>query len=147
MNNKQIHCILEGGPPIIPLGNTILVGFSKGGIVIELEILEFQSHEKRAGRTAVTARLNWLIGCNVGGHRSRISSTNSGIAARAAQSWDRPVTCSCVGTSPVIRSQKRPSGKGSKPPGALGRSSWHSGIDLPRKRIPSSIMYYISGKN
>lgn len=31
-----------------------------------------------------------------------------------------------------------PSGRGSFPPGALGRSSWHSGMVLPRNRIPSS---------
>jgi hypothetical protein len=71
---------------------------------------------------AVTARLNWLIGWRVGGHLSRSSSTNSGITARAAQSLDNSVTCSEVGTSPVSKSQKRPSGSGSLPPGAFGRS-------------------------
>lgn len=88
--------------------------------------------------TAVTAKLNWLIGCNVGGHRSRISSTNSGRAERAAQSFDNSATCSAVGISPVTNSQKSPSGNGSEPPGALGRSSWHSGMVLPRNLIPSS---------
>jgi hypothetical protein len=88
--------------------------------------------------TAVTAKLNWLIGCRVGGHLSRISSTKSGMEARAAQSLESCATCSCVGTSPVTRSQNRPSGSGSDPPGAFGSCSWHSGIVLPRKRMPSS---------
>lgn len=68
-----------------------------------------------------------------------ISSTNSGMLARAAQSAEREATCSCVGTSPVNRSQKRPSGSGSEPPGAFGSKAWHSGIVLPRNRIPSSV--------
>lgn len=79
------------------------------------------------------------MGCSVGGQRSRISSTNEGIAERAAQSLESAVTCSWVGTSPVTRSQKRPSGRGSDPPGALGSASWHSGMVLPRKRMPSSV--------
>jgi hypothetical protein len=37
MKNKQIHCILERRPPIILLRNTVLVGFSERGIMIELE--------------------------------------------------------------------------------------------------------------
>lgn len=38
------------------------------------------------------------------------------------------LTCSSVGTCPVTSSQKRPSGSGSSPPGALGSSCWHSGM-------------------
>ena len=94
----------------------------------------------------MTAKLNWLMGWRVGGHLSRSSSTNSGMAARAAQSLDSSATCSGVGTSPVNRSQKRPSGSGSLPPGAFGRSCWHSGIVLPRKRIPSSAKRGEEGK-
>ncbi len=36
--------------------------------------------------TAVTAKLNWLIGCKVLGHRSINSSKNFGISALAAHS-------------------------------------------------------------
>ncbi|TMW48369.1 hypothetical protein DOY81_006551 [Sarcophaga bullata] len=43
-----------------------------------------------------------------------------------------------VGTSPVINNQKRPSGNGSEPPSAAGNTFWHSGMERPRKRIPSS---------
>jgi hypothetical protein len=94
--------------------------------------------KKREGRTAVTARENWDMGWRVEGQESIKSSTNLGMEAREAQSAERAVHCSWVGTSPVRRSQKRASGRGSDPPGALGRSSWHSGMVLPRNRIPSS---------
>ena len=41
---------------------------------------------------------------------------------------DLKLTCSSVGTCPVTNSQKRPSGSGSSPPGALGSNCWHSGM-------------------
>lgn len=91
-----------------------------GSTMVKVIMEELDS--KRGGLAAVTARLNWLIGWRVGGHLSRSSSTNSGIAARAAQSLDNSATCSEVGTSPVNKSQNRPSGNGSLPPGAFGRS-------------------------
>lgn len=94
----------------------------------------------RTRQTAVTAMLNWLMGCKFGGHLSRISSTKEGMEARAAQSLESSATWSWVGISPVTKSQKRPSGRGSWPPGAFGSSFWMSGMVLPRKRIPSSAM-------
>jgi hypothetical protein len=48
-------------------------------------------------------------------------------------------TCSVLGTWPVKSSQKRPSGRGSVPPGAVGNCFLHSGIVRPRNRIPSSL--------
>jgi len=45
-------------------------------------------------QTAVTAMLNWLMGCRFGGHLSRISSTKEGMEARAAQSLERSATWS-----------------------------------------------------
>lgn len=51
---------------------------------------------------------------------------------------DRASTCCCEGISPVQRSQKRPSGSGSSPPGTLGKCSWHSGIENPLNLMPSS---------
>lgn len=56
------------------------------------------------------------------------SSTCLGRSERAAHSAERSRTCCSDGTSPVRSSQKRPSGRGSLPPGPLGSSSWHSGI-------------------
>ena len=42
--------------------------------------------------------------------------------------FDRAWTWASVGTLPVSNSQNRPSGRGSAPPGALGRIFWHSGM-------------------
>merc|ERR1719250_265036 len=67
-----------------------------------------------------------------------MATTWEGSSALAAQSADRARTCSSDGISPVRRSQNRPSGRGSWPPGALGRSSWHSGMVYPRNLIPSA---------
>merc|ERR1719348_163098 len=65
-------------------------------------------------------------------------TTWEGNSALLAQSWDSPRTCSSVGMSPVTNNQNKPSGSGSLPPGALGSSSWHSGMVYPLNRIPSS---------
>merc|ERR1719315_797579 len=46
-------------------------------------------------------------------------TTWEGNSALAAQSADSPRTWSSVGISPVTKSQNRPSGRGSWPPGAL----------------------------
>lgn len=158
---NEVHGVLEGRSPVELLVETVLVGLGKRRVVVELEggkgtvcddaaikvsqVIGVGVCEKhvlgmgrRERRTAVTASENWDMGWRVEGHESIKSSTNLGIAAREAQSAERAVTCSWVGTSPVRRSQKRASGRGSEPPGALGRSSWHSGMVLPRNRIPSS---------
>jgi hypothetical protein len=78
------------------------------------------------------------MGCKVLGHLSINSSTNLGKVALAAHSEDNPLTCSSVGTSPVTNNQNKASGKGSFPPGAVGRAAWQSGMVIPRNRIPSS---------
>merc|ERR1719490_96435 len=69
---------------------------------------------------AAMAEANWVMGCTLEGRLfSRVTTWlgNSALLAHSA-----------VGISPVSSSQKRPSGRGSSPPGAFGNSSWHSGI-------------------
>lgn len=81
---------------------------------------------------------NWDIGCNVFGKLFNNVTTCCGKAARSAHSRDKVLTWFLVGTSPVTNSQNKPSGNGSAPPSAFGKTFWHSGMDRPRKRIPSS---------
>ena len=80
------------------------------------------------------------MGCKVFGVPFvKTSSMCLGIpseAARSDQSLEIDSACSCVGTSPVNKSQKRLSGKGSCPPSTLGNTFFTSGIDKPRNLIP-----------
>merc|ERR1719470_810582 len=68
---------------------------------------------------AAMAAENWAMGWRWEGKLLSMATTWEGNSALEAQSADRARTCSSEGMSPVTRSQKRPSGRGSCPPGAL----------------------------
>mmetsp|Transcript_4056 Transcript_4056/g.9827 ORF Transcript_4056/g.9827 Transcript_4056/m.9827 type:complete len:203 (-) Transcript_4056:213-821(-) len=87
---------------------------------------------------AVMAIVNCVMGCVLGGRASSTLMTCGGSVARLRSSAERPSTCALLGTSPVMRSHKRPSGRGSPPGMAVGSTFWSSGMVCPRKRMPSS---------
>ena len=71
---------------------------------------------------AAQAALNCAMGWRLAGKLLSMVTTWDGSSARLAQSSDKLLTWASVGMSPVTRSQKRPSGRGSPPPGA--RPGW-----------------------
>ncbi len=74
---------------------------------------QITSIEGSSGQTVTTIVV-------IAGHSRHVSYTELTL--------ETALTCASVGTCPVSRSQKRPSGRGSSPPGAFGRICWHSGM-------------------
>lgn len=63
MDHLQVHAVLESGTPVVLFGDTVLVSFSKSGIMVQLyKFLSVRNDITIGTLTAVTAKLNWLMG-------------------------------------------------------------------------------------
>ena len=87
--------------------------------------------------SVATAATSCVMGCMDLGRLLTMSRVCLGSVERAWNSAVSPATSCCDGTSPVSISQKMPSGSGSLPPCALGSRFCSSGMEKPRKRMPS----------
>lgn len=139
----EVHRVLVGVGPVLLLVDTLGVGLGElGGLLESSDGKGELGHGVEVGRAVIDELLDELgdvgAGSPLGGEVTDL------LLGRDLTGQEEPEeTCGRVsrlaGTSQLGRGWRfLPSGRGSLPPGALGRSSWHSGIVLPRKRIPSS---------
>jgi len=139
--SNEVHGVLKGVAPVLLLVNTLGVGLGEAGGVLESGNGQRElSHGVEVGRAVVDELLNELGEIGAGGPLG--GEVADLLLGRDLTSQEKPEeTCEIsVSTKNVCFCDKfySPSGRGSLPPGALGRSSWHSGMVLPRNRIPSS---------
>ena len=136
---NNIHRILKGVAPVFRLLHPLGVGFGEGRLVLkgcdgEREL----SHWVEIAWAAVN-ELGDELGDVCAG------SPFSGEVANLLLTWylagqEKPEETYLLS---VLNSDEgqlfvEPSGRGSVPPGALGRSSRHSGMVFPRNRMPST---------
>lgn len=142
--SNEVHGVLKGVAPVLLLVDTLGVGLGEGGGVLESSDGQRElSHGVKVGRAVVDQFLDELGDVGTGSPLGReIADLLLGRDLAGKQKPEE--TCALLvrkGSRCQLYTQtwqNSPSGRGSLPPGALGRSSWHSGIVLPRNRIPSS---------
>ena len=138
---NEVHGVLKGVAPVLLLVDTLGVGLGEaGGVLKSSDSQRELGHGVEIGRTVVDQLLDELGEIGAGSPLS--GEVADLLLGRDLTGQEKPEeTCEIsVSTKTVDFCDEfySPSGRGSLPPGALGRSSWHSGMVLPRNRIPSS---------
>lgn len=144
----EVKGVLESGLPVVSLGHTSGVALGEGRVVAERHGQPDQrnvvykrrltSAQRRQRRTGSWGGETWLWDTRVSKHpsydqeerhirkESMICLMLSEISERLARSAVNCLVSSAVGTLPVRRYQSMDSGSICLPPGAAGRTSWHS---------------------
>lgn len=91
-----------------------------------------------SAEAAVNCTMGWSVLGSAEMAVSIVAITSLFFSTRAANSSVRPAVSAAVGASPVSSSHSMASGCISVPDLYLVNTFWHSGMERPRKRMPSS---------
>lgn len=127
----EVHRILESVQPVVLLVDTLRIRLGERGLVLKGSHSQGElSHGVQVIGAAVNELLNVLgnVGPSSPFSREVANLLLAGDLARQQQPEETCSWVSCPSRQEGVFQVGLPSGRGSSPPGALGRSFWHSGI-------------------